>query len=194
MEDERNPMRSDAYVRYYLDRASSLMAGLDAQAIATAVEWIREAAAQDRTIYACGNGGSGLIASHMTSEMVKHASYGHPTRFKMVCLADNIGTVLSYANDVNFESIFVEPLKNFAQPGDLLIAISGSGDSENVLRAVDYANQLGCRTIGLTRADGGRLRDLAQLALTAPENHMGHLEDCFFVMTHVLCYAFIDEM
>ena len=186
-------MQPETYVRKYLDETLPLVTNLDVRAIAEAIEWIREATTSGKTIFACGNGGSAYIASHMTSEMVKHASVHCPMRFKMICLADNIGTMLSYANDVNFESIFVEPLKNFAQPGDILIAVSGSGNSENVLRAVDYANETGCRTIGLTSAQSGRLKDLAQLTLGVAGQHMGHMEDCFFLMTHVLCYAFIDK-
>jgi len=181
-----------SYVQDYLNQAAPLVAKLDARAIATAIEWIHEAATSSRTLYTCGNGGSALIASHMASEMVKHATLHRGIRFKVICLADNIGTMLSYANDVSFESIFVEPLKNFAQPGDLLLGVSGSGNSPNVLRAVEYANGLGCRTIGMTSAEGGKLKDLAQLSLTVPSSHMGHMEDCFFVMTHILCYAFID--
>jgi len=185
-------MQPNDYVRDYLDQAAPLVAGLDVEAIATAIGWIHEAATAGKTVFTCGNGGSASIASHLASEMVKHATLHRKIRFKVICLADNIGTMLSYANDVDFESIFVEPLKNFAQPGDLLLAVSGSGGSENVLRAVEYANQLGCRTIGMTNATGGRLKDLAELPLTVPSDHMGHLEDCFFLMTHILCYAFID--
>jgi D-sedoheptulose 7-phosphate isomerase len=186
-------MDPQSYVRNYLAETSSLVTGLDVEAIATAIAWIREAATAGRTIYACGNGGSAQIGSHMVSELVKHASMHSRFRFKAVSLADSIGTILSYANDVNFESIFVEPLKNFTQPGDVLVAISGSGQSENVLRAVQYARQIGCKTIGMTTSTGGRLKDMVELVLGVPGSHMGHLEDCFFAMAHMLCYAFIDK-
>ncbi|MBN2217213.1 MAG: SIS domain-containing protein [Pirellulales bacterium] len=185
-------MQLQSYVQDYLRQTTAPLAGLDVDAIAKAIEWIHDAATTGKTVYACGNGGSALIASHMTSEMVKHATLHRQIRFKMVCLADNVGTMLSYANDVNFESIFVEPLKNFAQHGDILIGISGSGNSPNVLRAVEYANEIGCRTIGMTSAQSGRLKDLAELPLAVSSPHMGHLEDCFFIMTHIMCYAFID--
>jgi D-sedoheptulose 7-phosphate isomerase len=185
-------MTEPSYVRRYLDNLSALVARLDDRAITQAIEWLRDCGNQGRTIYSCGNGGSALIASQLVGDMVKQASIGRQPRFKMIGLTDSVGTMLAYANDVDYGSIFVEPLKNFAEPGDVLIAISGSGNSENVLRAVEYANEVGCRTIGLTTAGGGRLKDLAQLALVVPSGHMGHLEDCFFLMTHILCYAFID--
>ena len=111
----------------------------------------------------------------------------------MICLSDNVGTVMAYANDVGYESVFVEQLKNFAVPDDVLIGISGSGNSPNVLRAVEYADQVGCRTIGMTTAAGGRLKELVQLPLVVSSNHMGRLEDSFFAFTHILCYAFIED-
>jgi D-sedoheptulose 7-phosphate isomerase len=180
------------FARRYLDDLAGLLRQVDAEAVTTAIEWIRDAGKQGRTIYSCGNGGSALIASQMVGDMVKQASLGRQPRFKMISLTDSTGTMLAYANDVNYESIFVEPLKNFAVEGDILIGISGSGDSENVLRAVAYANKIGCKTIGLTTSTVGRLKDLVQLPLVVPSKHMGRLEDCFFALTHILCYAFID--
>jgi D-sedoheptulose 7-phosphate isomerase len=100
---------------------------------------------------------------------------------------------LAYANDVSYDVVFEEQLKNFAVSGDVLIAISGSGNSPNVIKAVEYANSIGCRTIGLTTSESGTLRSLANLPLVVPSNHMGRLEDIFFALTHILCYAFIEE-
>jgi D-sedoheptulose 7-phosphate isomerase len=180
------------FVEDYAKKLSQVVARVDAAAIAQAIEWLREACREQRTIYSCGNGGSAAIASQMVVDIVKGASMGRTPRFKMIGLTDNIGTLLAYGNDVNYESIFVEPLKNFASKGDILIAISGSGNSPNVLRAVEYANSIGCKTIGLTTAMGGRLKDISQLPLLVPTDHMGRLEDCFFAMTHILCYAFIE--
>lgn len=186
-------MDTPSFVQQYLFDLSQLLQRLDSSQISTAVEWLRECRDAGRTIYACGNGGSALIASQMAVDIVKGASFNRPKRFKMIALTDAPGTIMAYANDVSYEAVFVEQLKNFAEPGDVLIAISGSGNSPNVLRAVEFANQAGCRTIGLTAAQGGRLKDLAQLSLAVPSAHMGRLEDCFFALTHVLCYAFIES-
>ena len=95
--------------------------------------------------------------------------------------------------DLGYESVFVEQLRNFAQEGDVLLAISGSGNSANVLRAVEHAKETGCRTIALTQAGGGAPKDLALLTLGVDERHMGRLEDCFFVLTHILMYALMDK-
>lgn len=189
---EITKMDQSQFVRNYLDSLVSLLPRLDEGAITKAVEWLREAADHGRTIYTCGNGGSASIASQMVVDMVKGASFCRTPRFKMIGLTDSISTIMAYANDVAFDAVFVEPLKNFAVEGDVLLAISGSGNSANVLRAVEYANQNGVKTIGLTTSEGGRLKEAAQLPLVVPSDHMGRLEDCFFIITHILCYAFIE--
>ncbi len=176
----------------YLDDLKRTLTGLDQDTIGRAVSWLKEARDSGRMIYICGNGGSASIAQQMVVDMVKGASYGFPRRFKIIGLTDSIATITAYANDVSYECVFVEQLRNFAQDGDVLLAISGSGNSRNVLRAVEYANSIGCRTIGLTQAGGGVLKDIAQLTLAVPNTHMGRLEDCFFIMTHIMIYAFME--
>ncbi len=177
----------------YLEDLKKTLAGLDPVSIGKAISWLKEARDSGRMVFICGNGGSASIASQMVVDMVKGASYGHKKRFRMIGLTDSVATITAYANDVGYDSIFVEQLRNFAQTADVLVAISGSGNSRNVLTAVEYANSIGCRTIGLTRADSGKLKDVAQLTLGVPNSHMGRLEDCFFVMTHILAYAFMEE-
>lgn len=188
---EREPKSS--FVRAYLDELAEVVKKLDADALEKVIVCLRAARDGGRTIFSCGNGGSASIASEMVVDIVKGASYGKKKRFRMIGLSDSIATITAYANDVSYESVFVEQLKNWAEKGDVLIAISGSGNSPNVLRAVEYANQIGCETVGCTTAEGGKLRDLVSLPLLVPSRHMGHLEDCFYVMTHILCYAFIED-
>jgi len=177
----------------YLEELSRTMSGIDPAALGTAISWMKEARDAGRMVFVCGNGGSAAIASQMVTDVVKGASYGSKARFKMIGLTDSIGLITAYANDVDYESVFVEQLRNFAQKSDLLFAISGSGNSRNVLKAVEYANGIGCRTIALTRSGGGTLKDIARLTIGVPGSHMGRLEDCFFVITHIICYAFMDK-
>ena len=181
------------YATDYLDKLKQALGGLNAKDIGTAVSWLKEARDSGRFIFVCGNGGSASIASQVVVDLLKGASYGYPRRFKVIALNDSAATITAYANDVSYDCVFVEQLRNFAGEGDLLLAISGSGNSPNVLRAVEHANAIGCRTIGLTRSGGGVLKDLARLTLGVPEGHMGRLEDCFFVLTHILMYAFMDK-
>jgi len=178
----------------YLDDLKTALSGLDPAAIQQAISWMKEARDSGRMIFVCGNGGSAAIASQMVTDIVKGASYGRQNRFKMIGLTDSVGIITAYANDVDYECIFAEQLRNFAQKGDVLLAISGSGNSRNVLRAVEYANEIGCRTIALTSSAGGRLKDIARLTLGVPSRHMGRLEDSFFVMTHIIAYAFMEEV
>ena len=177
----------------YLKDVAALAGRLDAGAIGKAVAWLKEAGASGATIYSCGNGGSASIASQMAVDMVKGASTASGTNYRMVALTDSIATITACANDICYESVFVEPLKVFARPGDVLIAISGSGGSLNVLAAAEYANANGLRTIGITTNTGGRLKDVAQLPIVVPTKHMGRLEDIFFVVTHIMCYACMDK-
>jgi D-sedoheptulose 7-phosphate isomerase len=180
------------FARDYVGSLADVLPQLDATKLGEAIRWLRETRDSGRMIYICGNGGSASIASQMVVDVVKGASFGREQRYRMLALTDSLSTLTAYANDEGYETVFVEPLRNFAQPGDVLIAISGSGNSRNVLRAVEYANSAGCRTIGLTTAEGGQLKDLVQLAITVPTSHMGRLEDCFFIATHVMCYALMQ--
>lgn len=177
----------------YLEKLGTDLAGLDIPAIATAISWLEEARDSGRMVYVCGNGGSASIASHLVVDLLKGASYGREKRFKIIGLTDNTETITAYGNDVNYHSIFAEQLRNFAKNGDVLIAISGSGDSRNIVNAVEYARSVGCRTIGLTRAGGGALKGLADLALLVPDHHMGRLEDGFMVIAHIIAYAFMER-
>ena len=187
-------MAETTFSAQYLATLSDVLHHIDAAQIERAIGAIRDARDRGNTIYSCGNGGSASIASQMVVDLVKGGSFGKQTpRIKMLSLTDSVATVTAYANDVGYEVAFVEQLVNWAKPGDVLIAISGSGNSPNVLRAVEYANEAGLTTVGCTTAESGRLKDLAQIPLLVPSNHMGHLEDCFFVMTHVMCYAFIED-
>ena len=166
---------------------------IDTGKVAQAIDWFDEARAHSRHIFVCGNGGSASTASHFACDMVKGASFNRDRRFRIMALTDSLPTLTAYSNDVSYESVFVEQLKNFAQSGDLVLCISGSGNSPNVLRAAEYANSIGCRTIGLTGRDGGKLAPLAQLNIQVPVPHMGRIEDAHMIICHMIAYRFMDS-
>lgn len=166
--------------------------GVDLGAVEQAISWFEEARDHQRHIFVCGNGGSASTASHFACDVVKGASFGRDQRFRIMALTDSLPTLTAYSNDVSYECVFVEQLRNFAQAGDLVMAISGSGNSPNVLRAVEYANSIGCKTIGLTGRDGGKLRPLAQLNIHVPAPHMGRIEDAHMIVCHMIAYRFMD--
>jgi D-sedoheptulose 7-phosphate isomerase len=158
-----------------------------------AIELFKDVRAHGRHIFVCGNGGSASTASHFACDMVKGASYNRGQRFRIMALTDQLATITAYANDVSYDSVFVEQLRNFAQPGDLVMGISGSGNSPNVIRALEYANSIGCRTIALTGRDGGKLAPLAQLSIEVAAPHMGRIEDAHMMVCHMIGYYFMEE-
>jgi len=179
------------FEHYRADLIASLNT-LDIGGIEKAAAIMSAARANGKTIYLSGNGGSAASASHFVCDMVKGASYGRNTRFRIISLNENIGTLTAYSNDVGYDAIFTEQLKNFAQPGDVFMAISGSGNSPNVVNAMKYANQIGCKTIGLSGRDGGKLAELAQLNIHVPNQHMGRIEDIHMMTCHMIAYYFME--
>ena len=166
---------------------------LDLDKVGQAIETLAEARVANRRIFICGNGGSASTASHFATDIVKGASYGRTARFRIMALTDSLPTITAYSNDVGYDSVFVEQLKNFAEPGDVVIAISSSGNSPNVLKAVEYGNSLGCRTIALSGRGGGRLGPLAQLDIQIAHTHTGRIEDLHMVVLHMIAYYFMEE-
>jgi D-sedoheptulose 7-phosphate isomerase len=165
---------------------------IELEKVVLAIDILKRARDEDRRIFVCGNGGSASTASHFVCDMVKGASFHRDKRFRIMALTDSLPTITAYANDVCYDCVFVEQLKNFAEPGDVVMAISGSGNSPNVLQAMEYANSIGCRTIALSGRNGGKLGPMAQLNLQASNPHMGRIEDVHMIVMHMICYYFMD--
>lgn len=176
--------------RAYFEQVAALFAGLDAQTdrfIAALYRGFEEG----RTIFLCGNGGSAAAASHFGQDLAKGtlSSMNATRRFRVIPLTDNIGFITALANDEGYQSIFEQQLRNLAREGDMLVAISGSGNSLNVLRAVDYAHSIGMTTIGVTGFDGGKLRALARQSVHIPVDDMGMCEAIHGVVFHAaMCF------
>ena len=132
-------------------------------------------------------------ASHFVCDVIKGASFGRDEKFRMLCLLDNSPTLSAYANDVGYAEVIVEQLKNFASEGDLVIAISGSGNSPNVVAATAWGRGNGCRTIAMTGRDGGQLKEFADCHINVKEQHMGRIEDGHMVACHMLAYLFMEQ-
>lgn len=172
-------------VRSYVEGLIAVLRRLDANQIDQFLRLLEDARNEGRQIFIFGNGGSGANASHITGDMIKGASYGRPKRFRMMCLNDNDAGMLAYANDVSYDDVFVEQLKNFVQPGDVVIGISVSGDSENVLRAIDYANEIGAVTVGFCGYPGGKLETRARHVVHANIHDMQYGEDVHLIVGHM---------
>jgi D-sedoheptulose 7-phosphate isomerase len=166
---------------------------IDLQAVQKAIEVLRGARDQGRRIFTCGNGGSAATASHFVCDILKGASFGREKRFRILALTDSLSTLTAYSNDVSYECVFVEQLKNHAEPGDVLIALSGSGNSPNVLRAMEYANSIGVHTVALSGRDGGKMGPLAKTEVRVAHPHMGRIEDVHMMVLHMIGYYFMEE-
>ncbi len=181
-----------SFVESYKKDLFSALDTVDLAKVEEAIHWFEQAREDNASIFTCGNGGSAATASHFVCDMLKGASFGKQKRFRIQALTDSLSVLTAYSNDVSYDSVFVEQLKNHARPGDLVLAISGSGNSPNVLRAVEYANSAGCKTIALTGRDGGKLGSMAQLNIQVREQHMGRIEDGHHIICHMICYRFMD--
>lgn len=181
-----------SFVTEYKMEFLKALDSIDLRKIDEAIELFKEARANRRRIFVCGNGGSASTASHFVCDMAKGASFGRSTRFRIMALTDSLPTITAYSNDIGYEVVFAEQLKNFMQPGDLFMAISGSGNSPNVIRAMEHANALGCRTLALTGRDGGKLGSLSELQIRVAAPHMGRIEDGHMLICHMIAYYFMD--
>ena len=147
---------------------------------------ILEARNNEKQIYVLGNGGSASTSTHFVSDLLKTSITEDEKRFKAMSLSDNIPVILAWSNDMSYDAIFVEQLKNFLQEEDVVIAISGSGNSQNVINAVNYANQINAKTISLTGKDGGKLSGISKTNLTIHSNDMLTIETMHLCVCHLL--------
>jgi len=173
-------------VRKYFEEVSSGMQGVSLEKMEKIARILFEAYTSDRKIIIFGNGGSAANASHFVCDLGKGASMPGKKRFKVMALCDNIPTMTAYANDASYEDIFAEQLKNIVEAGDVVIALSGSGNSRNVLKAVELAIQYPAVTIGLTGFQGGKLKSLVSECLIVPSECMEQIEDIHLVVLHAL--------
>ena len=174
----------------YLRRIADELARIDLAEMQRWADLLFAAWQNERFVFIFGNGGSGTTATHMSEDLgkstLRHADLGDESkrRLKVMSLTDNLGWILAIGNDCGYDQIFVQQLMNFAGRGDLAIGISGSGNSPNVLAAVDWANRHGLVTLGLTGFDGGKLRQQAQESLHVPLHDMGMVESIHLALFH----------
>lgn len=179
----------------YINDFNDLMQKVDPLEVDALIDEITEAYKNGKIVFLIGNGGSGANASHLCEDLGKGtlSDFENQKRLKVMSLTDNTPYILAWANDTNYDRVFVEQLKNFAEPDALLIAISGSGNSPNVIKAVEYANDHGMRTFGMTGYDGGRLRQIAHHSMHVPSFNMGVVEAVHGVVMHYILDALLER-
>ena len=181
------------FTQTYRSQLLDAISTVELDKVEQAIAWFTAARDRNHHIFVCGNGGSASTASHFTCDMVKGASFERERRFRILALTDSLPTLTAYSNDVCYDCVFEEQLRNFAQKDDLVMAISGSGNSANVVRAVEFGNSIACRTVALTGRDGGKLGRLAQLNIQVRAEHMGRIEDAHLIICHMIAYHFMDN-
>ena len=159
---------------------------VNSEEVKKALHVIIDAYEADKTLYFFGNGGSAAVASHFANEYAKCCIAPGKKLMKAISLTDNVALFTAWANDEGYESIFLGQLKNFLEYGDVVIGISGSGNSPNVVNACAFAKERGAKVIGMTGFSGGKLRELADVQIHVPETHYGRIEDVHMMVGHMM--------
>ena len=173
-------------IQGYLSHLQGVLERLSLDDVRQSIDLVMETYQADRQIFIIGNGGSASTASHIANDLSKGASVPGARRFRVISLTDNVATMTAWSNDVSYDDVFVEQLKNLVNSGDLLIAISASGNSENIIRAIRHAKASGCKTIGWTGFGGGKLREIADVSVVVDSYDYGPVEDVHLILNHIL--------
>lgn len=181
-------------IKEYLAHEIRVLESLDVESINDALNLLQSTFENGNTVFTFGNGGSSSTASHFQNDFNKGVSEHTEKKFNLLCLNDNVATMMAVANDIGFEEIFRFQLTGHIKPGDVVLAISGSGNSKNVINAVEYAKEQGCKVIGLTGFSGGKLKELSDVSLHAPINSMQITEDIHMIFDHLMMSIFYKSL
>jgi len=181
-------------IETYLEQEIDILKRIDVSAVNEVLNLLEAGMKREATIYVFGNGGSAATASHFQNDFNKGVSEHIDKKFRFLCLNDNIATIMAVANDIGYEEVFRFQLQGKIKKGDILMAISGSGNSPNVINAVEYGKKQGCKVVGLTGYSGGRLKELSDISLHVPINSMQITEDVHMLFNHLMMSVFYKSM
>jgi len=171
--------------KQYFDELQRAFIGLAHEGINQIADALLNANESGRMVYLFGNGGSAALASHFACDLGKGTAYCNGgRRFRVLALTDNLPTLTAWANDSSYEDVFSEQLRNFVQPHDIAFAISGSGNSKNVLNALQLAREAGATTVGITGFQGGEMKALCRICVVVPSDNMQIIEDVHLAVAH----------
>ena len=171
---------------YYFENLKNVLDNLCQDSLQDAIKEIRNAWLDGVKIVTCGNGGSAIIGSHYVNDWVKSSDKSNGNKLRGFCLSDNVGLVTAYANDIRYEEIYSEQCKALLDKNDLLIVISGSGNSQNIIKALEEANNLGAKTLAILGFNGGNAINYAHKSLVVPSHDMQICEDIFMIFGHLV--------
>jgi D-sedoheptulose 7-phosphate isomerase len=181
------------WITDYIRAQKAAHDSIPVEAVAQLIEKLRSALKDGRHIFVFGNGGSAANASHFATDLGKGASDKVGRRFRVLSLTDNVSWMTALGNDYAYEDIFVGQLRNYGQPGDVVLGISVSGNSPNCVKALEWAKQNGLRTVALVGGKRGRMAEVAEHVLMINDTHYGRVEDAQMGICHMLCYAFMEH-
>lgn len=179
-----------AFARQYIRELTHNLRAYDLNSLAAFARELERIRRTKNTVYVMGNGGSAATASHMANDFSKTASVEGCVRIRALSLADNVSLMTAIANDISYDDVFVEQLRTLAKPGDLVVLISGSGNSPNVVRAAEYAREKKLKTVGLLGFDGGKLKSRVDILLHVKSSQYGVVEDAHLSVGHMLSFYF----
>ena len=188
-------MKIKPFVTDYLIRLKHILDDIDAEVVSDIIDELELTLVNKSRIYIIGNGGSSATASHMVNDLGAGLRRRDIVNFDVMSLGDNSPVVSAIANDIGYENIFFMQMKGLINPNDIVIAISCSGDSPNIVKAVDYAKDLGCKIIGITGFDGGYLKAISDISfhVNAPKNEYGLVEDVHMILDHIIYSYYIQR-
>ena len=175
-----------AYAEGYFVKLVQEINAIPRDTIVEIAELLLSAQLSGKSVFIMGNGGSAATASHMACDFAKNTRMPGRPRLKVISLADNLAMLTAYANDEGYENVFSEPLRSLAEAGDIVIAISGSGNSPNVIKGLQTAKEIGLTTVGLTGFQGGKLKDFADVCLIVNSDSIERIEDAHLVIDHII--------
>lgn len=176
----------------YLDLEIAVIKSIDINSINQVMNVLEQARLEGRHIFICGNGGSAATASHFCCDFNKGVSANQEQKYNFECLSDNVATMMAVANDIGYEEVFRFPLKNKMKSGDILIGISGSGNSINIVKAMEYAKSVGGKTIAFVGYNGGEMKEIADYNIHISIDNMQISEDIHMVLDHLMMYVLCE--
>jgi D-sedoheptulose 7-phosphate isomerase len=181
------------WISDYVQQQKAALESIPVDAVAQLIDMLRQALREDRQIFVMGNGGSAANASHFATDLGKGSSDKVGARFRVLSLNDNVSWITALGNDYSYEDVYVRQLMNYGKQGDVLLVLSVSGSSPNVVRATEWAKKNGLQTVALVGAKRGKLADIADKTVVINSTHYGRVEDAQMGICHMLCYAFMEN-
>lgn len=188
---------NQSYFQAYLQQQKAAYDAIPLDTVERIIQLVKQCREEDRQLFAFGNGGSASNVSHFITDLGKSASdsmmaRGETNRFRCISLNENLSWITALGNDYSYEDVYLRQLQNFARPGDLIITLSVSGSSPNVVKAVEWARNNGLITVALVGGKRGQVADLAHEVIVINETHYGRVEDAQMTICHMICYGFIE--